>query len=232
MWKTIALVAVGLAGLGTVSAAEGDKRRILPGGCIPPRVEEFRGQLVKKLVPTGPNRRFPMPILDPRYGLQETLPYYPPRLVWALQVGKQTHELELGTGKDAATLQKKLEALLDKPVVVTGTRQGARIGVKDVRAEDKVELLGKLVKTVRIVEQAPKDRLGPSILLPSVRTIVRWSLAVEGKTYLLGFDRPEVLEGAWGLSGLTVRVKGRLSGNTIQVNALEIVFRSGTELGR
>jgi hypothetical protein len=145
MFKTMALVAIGLLGLCSLSSPAYGIRE---GGCVrdgrcpltPPST--IKGKLIKKLVPVLLSETIDVRVPQLPDNRAEIKPMpIPFATVWELQAGDKTWTLDLGGNK---SLWKRANELAGKQVVVTGFVTGKRIAVRDLRVSDavKTELLG------------------------------------------------------------------------------------------
>ncbi len=206
MWKALALVA-GLAGLCSLSARADGPRGIREGGCIPPLMLE--GKLIQKTIrvhhwcgtPDVNNRRC-RPIFTTEWSLEGA-------------DGKKTR-LVLGESK---ALAKKAAELSGKQVIVLGyPGRAGEFHVTSLEAADTV-LVGTLDQLL-VNQIHPRLDRCPDIHVPLPFAVV-WSLQVEGKAHNLRFASPALETRALSLVGRTVKVTGKLEGDTLVVRVIE-----------
>jgi hypothetical protein len=159
-------------------------------------------------------------------GSRLALPLEPPYHLWVVgELGElQKYALEIGDNPD---LEKQIGKLLLRSVIVTGTlyapglRPG-RIVVRDLKADTRVELTGKLTRSV------PANKAADAGVL--VRLGQEWQLEVESaafcvpftKTYVLRFTSRTQVRQAEKWLGKTVKVHGNLKDGVVTVSSLTL----------
>jgi hypothetical protein len=127
---------------------------------------------------------------------------------WQVSAGGKAYQLDFRGGKHFFDLAGKLEG---KPVIVTGTLDGALVRLTEMKADQdyvketiEVEVRGRL--------QSVPLRCGPGSKA--------WSVVVDSKTYSLDFAAPELRKLADSLDGKTAIITGVFQDAVITVKTL------------